>query len=248
MDRLDYLNRDSFYTGVAEGVIGYDRIITMLRVVNDHIVVEEKGIYSIEKFLIARKIMYWQVYLHKTVLSAEQMLIHFFDAYRLAYLKGKLKEAFTVSSINVLLDTFNNSDIHNDQVINAFCKIDDIDVYMLLKKCRSNALFEISYLANAILDRKLHKIEMRDIPFAEEEIHKMVDQTKWALNIDEITAKNLIFTGSEKTKTYDDKNDKINILYRNGEIGQVDHFSYVHLDDKSSVKCYFCYPDPYQVN
>lgn len=124
MDRMDYLNRDSFYTGVSEGVIGYDRIINMLNVANDNIVVEEKGIYSIEKFLVARRLMYWQVYLHKTVVCAEIILRNAFD-----YIRNNAIKLNFDSSLNLFIE--NNFDkINTSEWLNQFCRLDDTDIVL----------------------------------------------------------------------------------------------------------------------
>lgn len=243
MDRLDYLNRDSFYSGVAEGVIGYDRIISMLQVVDDNIVVEEKGIYSIEKFLIARKIMYWQVYIHKTVLSAEQMLIHFFKRYKKLLLAGEPD----VQGLNENIERMLNMQVEGHSMeayLAQFCLLDDVDVYHLLKKCVTSSDFVLSYLSKGLLHRSLHKVRMQDESIPAAQIAANVAHLQDRLQISEETAKNLIFTGSEKTTTYDENKGKINILLRKGEIVEIDKISHMTQVKNNAIKCYFCSPLP----
>ncbi|MCK5029604.1 MAG: HD domain-containing protein, partial [Bacteroidales bacterium] len=160
VDRLDYLRRDSFYTGVSEGVIGSDRIIKMLNVVNDQLVVEAKGIHSIEKFLIARWLMYWQVYLHKTVVSAEQLLIKIFK--RVKYLALNKKDIYLTKELEFFL---NNTELDKSDfsvLLNNFSAIDDTDIFSLAKKWTNSTDKVLSMLSERLLNRKLLKIEIQD--------------------------------------------------------------------------------------
>jgi HD superfamily phosphohydrolase len=240
MDRMDYLNRDSFYTGVAEGVIGYDRIISMLRVIDDQIVVEEKGIFSIEKFLIARKIMYWQVYLHKTVLSAEKMLIHFFKRYSLLHRNGEIQAKEHLESIDKVLKI--NRDNLGPDAIASFCQIDDYDIHMLLKKCQQSEDQVLKYLSRSIINRKLHKIHLADKAFNPTLENELVTQLMSTYSFGESVAKELIFTGVEKTTIYDDKNSTINILMRTNEIFPIDKISNFPTIDQKTIKYYLAHP------
>ena len=165
MDRLDYLNRDSFFTGVSEGVIGYDRIIKMLNVANGELVVEEKGIYSVEKFLISRRLMYWQVYLHKTVLSAEQMLAKTLQrAKYLVNTEGVDLESF--GQLNRFLNQANMLDYKNNrkELTKRFAKLDDFDIIASLKLWTKSSDYIISFMSQSILDRRLFKLELKNEP------------------------------------------------------------------------------------
>ncbi|HUH72791.1 MAG TPA: HD domain-containing protein [Chitinophagales bacterium] len=162
-DRMDYLNRDSFYTGVAEGVIGYDRIIKMLDVVGDDLVVEEKGIYSIEKFIVSRRLMYWQVYLHKTAIAADHMLNNVLQRAKDLYKAGECNLNLTPHleyfiSKDVSLKAFLEEDEHLIQ----FVLLDDIDIMNALKMWMSHSDPVLSYLSTAIINRNLFKIKFID--------------------------------------------------------------------------------------
>jgi HD superfamily phosphohydrolase len=159
MDRLDYLKRDSFYTGVSEGVIGTERIIKMLTISNDALAVEEKGIYSIEKFLIARRLMYWQVYLHKTVLAAELMMHAIFKRVYFLFQNGKIELPFPLSvfwTMNIKPENLTS----NTEIIDAFAQIDDNDVWIWIKQWSNHEDFVLSMLAKRFIERKLFKVEM----------------------------------------------------------------------------------------
>ena len=178
MDRLDYLKRDSFFTGVTEGNIGTERIINMFDVVNDELVIEEKGIYSIEKFLIARRLMYWQVYLHKTVLSAEHTLIKI-----LQRAKELIKNGIILRSSNPLkiflknnykLDDLSN----NNNLLKSFSELDDHDIYYCIKDWKNNSDFVLSSLCKRILHREPLKILIQNSPFSEKILKKIKNNTK----------------------------------------------------------------------
>ena len=172
MDRLDYLNRDSFYSGVSEGIIGSDRLIEKLQVHEGNLVIEEKGIYSIEKFIVARRLMYWQVYLHKTVVSAEYMLI-----YALRRAKQLVKDGVEVFS-SPALSFFLHNDIllkdfqENDEVIDLFASLDDFDILTGLKVWSEHEDEVLSFLSGSIVNRHLFKIEISKIPFSAEQIEE----------------------------------------------------------------------------
>ena len=155
VDRMDYLSRDSFFSGVSEGVIGYDRILKMLTVHNGELMVEEKGIYSIEKFIVARRLMYWQVYLHKTVLCAEKML-------QLIIKRAKLIKAHT----NLPLNKFINEPIESVS-LEEFCKLDDYDVLSAIKEWCNHPDKVLSFLCNGIINRNLLKVQFFNSPVNE---------------------------------------------------------------------------------
>ena len=243
MDRLDYLNRDSFFTGVYEGVIGYDRIIKMLSVYNDELVVEEKGIYSIEKFLIARRLMYWQVYLHKTVLSAEQMLI-----LAISRAKDLIQEGVTLD-IPSNLDYFfhqeldeHNIDQHRNQLLYHFSQLDDFDIIAALKSWSQNSDRIISYLSNSLLNRNLFRLELRNEAFHKEYISEIEDRIqKWGPFTAEL-AKKLRILGKETNSAYSTSKEEIKILFKDGSVIPMSQSSDYNIQSKIITKHYLCYP------
>lgn len=232
VDRLDYLSRDSFYTGVVEGKIGTDRIIKMLNVADDKLVVEEKGLYSIEKFLMARKIMYWQVYMHKTVLAAEKMLISAIMRRKSVLQDRGIENA--VSPLDKML--LGQSDLHD------FLKLDDADVMIALKRHEDfdDPLF--SYLSKSILDRKLFRSLLRNQPFPEGEMTKIEEKLVDHLNIGQETARSLIFSGSETTQFYDWKPNQIRFLMKDGSIRLFEEISDLGATRHLITQYYMVYP------
>lgn len=242
MDRMDYLSRDSFFTGVAEGIIGYDRIITMLQVVDDQIVLEEKGIYSIEKFLIARNIMYWQVYLHKTVLSAEKMLLHFWGR-----LWQDVNRDLVAQVSEPLLSIFDNvkmvdNELPTSNLLDSFSYLDDHDVYAALKKSYDNSDLVLRLLSQGLLDRKLHKIVLSEKRIDPTLMAAQMKRLEEKYGLAEMDTKNLIFTGEETTKAYTSNVDEIKFLLRNGEVVDLQEISRLHVPRNQTVKYYLCAP------
>jgi uncharacterized protein len=241
MDRLDYLNRDSFFTGVSEGVIGYDRIIKMLNVVDGELVVEEKGIYSIEKFLIARRLMYWQVYLHKTVLSAEQMLIRVLK--RAKFLHNQGVDLEMSKGLKVFFD--NEFSLKNEenrkQLPQYFAVLDDFDIIAALKTWTDENDFILSFLSNGILNRKLLKLKFQDKPFDKATIEHFKSEAR-AHVPSGTPVEYLVFTGSESNQTYNNQKDEIKILFKTGEVRSITSSMDYALDSKIIRKNYLCYP------
>ncbi|MFH1118495.1 MAG: HD domain-containing protein [Bacteroidota bacterium] len=246
MDRLDYLKRDSFYTGVSEGVINTDRIIKMLTVHNDEIMVEDKGIYSVEKFIVARRLMYWQVYYHKTVVSAENMLINL-----LARAK-KLAESgvdlfATPVFLHFLQHRFTSDDFANDlSLIESFAQLDDYDVFTSIKIWANHPDKVLSILSSSLVNRHLFKIELRDRPFEEYEISNIKSGIRetWPLLDDESTDY-LICKGSITNNAYIPEYDKINILQRDGTVCDIAESSdqlNVSVLTSTVTKYFMCYP------
>ena len=244
VDRLDYLNRDSFYTGVAEGTVGSDRIIKMLEVVNGKLVIEEKGIYSIEKFLLARRLMYWQVYLHKTVLSAENLLVNMLK--RAKYLVQKGEVVFATKGLAYFLNSTNSTFNENldGEFIEHFSHLDDYDIFAAAKEWMSHSDYILSDLSTRLIERKLFKIRIDDQPFKESEIATL--KTQWQLKgISEQDTFYYIFTGEITNSAYKSGEEKINILLKNGTIRDVrDASDQLRLSVYSeSIRKYFlCYP------
>jgi HD superfamily phosphohydrolase len=245
MDRMDYLNRDSYFTGVAEGVIGYDRIIQMLSVVDNELVVEEKGIYSIEKFLIARRIMYWQVYLHRTVLSAEQMLIRILK--RAKYLASEGKIIPCSDSLSFFLSkSISKADLNvsKTEILNHFIQLDDIDVISAIKSWMTNEDKVLAYLSKALINRQLFKVEINKNPYKCDEVKKFRLKIRNEINTD-ISDKDLeylVFTGSESNRAYSKGKQEIKIKFKNGSILPISEFSDFEISPKSVTKHYICYP------
>lgn len=245
MDRLDYLKRDSFFTGVTEGNIGTERIINMLNVVNDQLVIEEKGIYSIEKFLIARRLMYWQVYLHKTVVSAENTLIKILKRAKQLIQNGE--DIFSSSSLKIFLK--NNYTIdhfkENDIILETFSKLDDHDIYSCIKEWSHHNDFILSSLSNRILNRKPLKIKTQNEKFLEKEINKLKQKVSEKYNISIDNTNYLVFTGKVSNNAYQYHKTHINILMKNGEIKDItdasDQFNIDALS-KTVNKYFLCYP------
>jgi uncharacterized protein len=211
MDRMDYLNRDSFYTGVSEGVIGYDRIINMLDVHEDNIVVEEKGIYSIEKFLVARRLMYWQVYLHKTSLVADLMLKN-------AVLRAKEIQLTSSSGISPALYFFLQNTIEPDDFpdyTDRFVQLDDYDIVQALKSWMQADDAILRRLSSCIIDRNLFKIEFLDEAAAQ----LKYEQLKTRYNAEEM--KYLVLTGTAQNNAYNPEKDNIYIKFKDGSIKEI---------------------------
>ena len=218
MDRLDYLNRDSFYTGVSEGIIGSDRLIEMLNVHNGNLVLEEKGIYSIEKFIVARRLMYWQVYLHKTVVSAEFMLIH---ALRRA--KQLVKEGNELFSSPTLMYFLKNDvrteNFKNDpSVLDKFAALDDYDILGAIKVWQDHPDRVLSMLSTRLVNRDLFKIEISKDPFSPDRIRleKEMVRNQFDLNDEEIEF--FVYTDVLSNNAYNQHKQNINMLMKNGEI------------------------------
>ena len=243
MDRLDYLKRDSFYTGVAEGNINSERLITMLNVVDNELVVEEKGIYSVEKFLMARRFMYWQVYLHKTGLVAEQLLILVLQRAKELIDKGALLDCS--GPLQFFLQhriTIGNFD---HDVLETFAKLDDVDVLGALKIWQDHADFVLSRLSKMLLNRKLLNIKLKKKPIATSKIGKYFDAFKSEHRLTDRETSYFVFSGTIENQAYNLENQNINILRKNGKLTDVakasDHLNLKALS-KKVTKYYSCYP------
>ena len=241
VDRMDYLTRDSFYTGVSEGVIGYDRILKMLAVKDGNLMVEEKGIYSIEKFLVARRLMYWQVYLHKTVLGAEKTLIKIIQR-----AKQLIRQGQPVQAASVTFDFFLNSTseaIIEDQLDN-FCLLDDFDVLATIKNWIFHPDTILRTLCRCLIERRLLKVKLQAEPFDQDWITTQRNNICRQLKIQEADCDYVLFSGEIENTTYDPTEERINILFKNGtvtDISKVDN-ALIHQALASPVKKYYiCY-------
>lgn len=245
MDRLDYLKRDSFYTGVSEGVISSDRIIKMLNVRKNQLVVEEKGIYSIEKFIIARRLMYWQVYLHKTVLSAENMLVKILQ--RAKQLASEKKELFCSPSLRVFLyNKYRKKDFDNNpEILELFAKLDDYDIFGAIKVWADNDDKILSYLCKALIDRDLYKIEIQNQEFKESYIKAKQKEIATKYKIDKEDIGYFVFSNSVANEIYNVDQIGITILFRDGKTKDISKSSdqlNVEVLNKTVKKYFICYP------
>lgn len=243
MDRMDYLNRDSFFTGVYEGVIGYDRIIKMLSVKDGNLVVESKGIYSIEKFLMARRLMYWQVYLHKTVVSAEQMLVKVLK--RAKELADQKKKLDISKNLAYFLYHCPSKPFHKKEkreLLTHFSLLDDFDIYSALKNFTNSDDFLLSYLANSILNRNLFKIEFSNQPFRSDYLKEVRHNIIQKFPISLQSAKQLIISGKESNNVYTTSKEEILILFKGGKVTPMSEISDFGLQSKNITKYYLCYP------
>jgi HD superfamily phosphohydrolase len=240
VDRMDYLSRDSFFTGVAEGVISYDRILKMLVVKDGNLMIEEKGIYSIEKFLVARRLMYWQVYLHKTVLSAEMLLVKIITRAKDLIARGEKVEAAT-QPLNFFLTKTN---IAIDEHLDVFCSLDDYDVMTTIKNWIRHPDKILSTLCGFLVDRNLLKVKLQAEPFAPEDVDRQRNKAAKELNISIEETEYFVFTGEAMNTTYDPGDERINVLFKDEtvrDISQVDN-ALIHKHLSSPIKkYYFCY-------
>ncbi|MFI1743954.1 HD domain-containing protein [Thalassobellus sediminis] len=243
MDRADYLKRDSFYTGVAEGNINSERLITMLNVVNDELVVEEKGIYSVEKFIIARRLMYWQVYLHKTGLVAEQLLIRVLKRAKQLTIKGEVLNAS--KPLQYFLNNEISIDDFNKDTLSIFSQLDDYDVISAMKEWQYHNDFVLSNLCEMIINRVLLKIKLKNKPIKKQSLEKHIEELILEHKINKKEAEYFVFTGSISNQAYQLKHQSINILHKSGKIQDIvkasDQLNLKALS-KPVTKYYICYP------
>jgi len=245
MDRLDYLNRDSFFAGVSEGIISSDRIIKMLNIKNDQLVVDAKGIYSIEKFLIARRLMYWQVYLHKTVVSAELLLLKILK--RAKYLYSKNHELFATPSLEYFLrNQVDKTDFEqNKAILDEFANLDDYDLISAIKVWCSHHDKILSSLCSKLVNRKLNKVEIQGEKFKKAYIEKIKKSVLKKLKIAPVDVHYYVFSDVISNNTYNPNDDKINVLYKDGSLADVakasDHLN-ISVLSRTTRKYYLCYP------
>jgi HD superfamily phosphohydrolase len=242
MDRMDYLTRDSFFTGVSEGVIGYDRILKMLTIHDDKLMVEEKAIYSIEKFLVSRRLMYWQVYLHKTVLSAEKMLVRILERARELIMLG-----VAVPACSPALDFFLahcDRRVEIEANLEQFCQLDDYDVMGTIKNWMFHDDIVLSALSRMLIDRKLLKVRFQATGFDASYVEKRRSEAARKLGIPPEEARYFVFTGEAVNTTYNPADEKINILFKDGsvkDISQVDNALIQQTLASTVKKFYICH-------
>ena len=243
MDRADYLKRDSFYTGVAEGNVNSDRLIAMLNVKDGHLVIEEKGIYSIEKFLVARRFMYWQVYLHKTGIVAEQLLT------RVLKRAKELVSNGTKLAASEPLQYFLKNQIDkkgfDHGALQQFSKLDDYDVVSAMKQWQFHGDFVLQHLSSMIINRELLKVRLKRKPIKKGKLEEHIDRLMDTYGISKKEAQYFVFSGEISNQTYRPKHQNINILLKTGKVVDIskasDQFNSVVLS-KPITKYYICYP------
>ncbi|GIM55403.1 HD domain-containing protein [Capnocytophaga cynodegmi] len=243
MDRSDYLKRDSFYTGVAEGNINPERIISMLNVRNDELVVEEKGIYSVEKFLVARRLMYWQVYLHKTSVAGEQLLIRVLKRAKQLINKG---ENLPMSSPLLF---FIKNKVEKEQfskdVLDKFALLDDVDILSAMKEWQFHNDLILSKLSKMLLYRDLPKVKLQNSEFDSDKLNVLYEKVSSIYNISKEDATYFVFSDKISNTAYNSEQQRINILTKKGKITDVIKASdQLNLEalSKPVIKYYLCYP------
>lgn len=244
MDRMDYLTRDSFFTGVQEGKVGYNRLLKLLNVHEDQLVVEFKGIYSVENFLIARRLMYWQVYLHKNVICSGEMLVQLMRRARNLLAKGE--ELDLPSALHYFLSqhiTKEHLVFRKNEVLNNFYKLDDADLLVAIKELAGHKDPILSYLGMGLLERKLLKIELGDHPTT----HTILTEAKEKLrkkypNLSEEDYTYLVFEGKEANHAYKRGREEILILLKNGTARPISEWQEHCIQSKEVVKYFVCYP------
>ena len=255
MDRLDYLSRDSFFTGVAEGIVGIDRIIKMLTVWNDQLAVDNKGIYSIEKFLIARRLMYWQVYLHKTVVSAEFLLINVLKRAKELWAKGK--PLFTTPTLKIFMDNnFSREDfaqnifVEGKKVLEWYALLDDNDIFSCVKEWQFHSDLVLSKLSRSLINRRLFKIKITDRPVSKKFQEKMHRKITEQITRDAQLSPYLLMTGEITNSAYNRHTENIKILLKNGKVKDMGKASDINLSvlTKKVRKFFVCYPKELDIN
>jgi uncharacterized protein len=245
MDRLDYLKRDSFFTGVSEGVISSDRIIKMLNVVDQSLVVENKAIYSIEKFLIARRLMYWQVYLHKTVLSAETLLVTILK--RAKDLSSKGADLFATPAFSTFLkNDFTRKDFEKkESLLDEFSRLDDTDVLASIKVWCHHEDKILSTLCSNLLDRKLFRVVMQNTPIPASKRKQLEERARKKFGLSKNESQYFVITDTVNNSAYNANHFKINILMNDGRLVDVaqasDQLNLQSLS-KTVTKYFICYP------
>lgn len=248
MDRLDYLLRDSFFTGVSEGIVSSDRIVKMLNVVDDQLVVEDKGIYSIEKFIVARRLMYWQVYLHKTVLCAEHLVVNILR--RAKELAEEGEELFAPPALKLFLENrfSKTSFLKKKEVLEAFAKLDDYDIMTSMKVWCDHKDKVLSWLCNCMVNRKLYAVELQNKPFDETYVQKLQNKAKKHLKLKSDQLSYFVFTGAVQNRAYSSdnvNNIRINILFKDGtvrDIAEAADLLNISVLAQPVKKYFLCYP------
>ncbi|MBR1466924.1 MAG: HD domain-containing protein [Bacteroidaceae bacterium] len=244
MDRLDYLRRDSFFTGVTEGNIGSARIIRMLNVVDDNLVIDQKGIYSIENYLTSRRLMYWQVYLHKTTVAYEKVLVN--TLRRAKELSRQGKKLFASPALAYFLENDVDGNWFNshEEALTWYCQLDDADIWSAMKVWAESDDKVLALLSRDMLERRIFKVEVREEPPSAEETDSLLAQLSRHFGISHADARYLISVNAIQKNMYDIHDDHIDILYKDGtlkDIVEASEILNVELLSKKIRKYYLCY-------
>lgn len=227
MDRLDYLRRDSFYTGVSEGTVGIERIIQMLNVKNEQLIVDQKGIYSVEKFLMARRFMYWQVYLHKTSIAADCILLGALKRAKELIANGN--EIFASPFLKFFLtQNFTKADLQRDDVIVNFCNLDDNEIISAIKVWQNAEDKTLSHLCQMILQRNLLRIEISETPYNEQYINEKKTDASTKLGIDKDLCSYFVTTGKLSNKAYSSDGNALKIGMKDGSLKELSETSEIY--------------------
>jgi uncharacterized protein len=250
MDRLDYLRRDCFFTGVIEGSVGSERIISMLNVVDDTLVVDEKGIYSLEKFLIARRLMYWQVYMHKTVISCESLLVNILR--RAKELAGEGADLYATPSLRFFLyNEIGKSDLVKENkftpglIAANFTRLDDSDILISARYWADSSDKVLSDLSGRLMKRDLFAVELQDSPFTDDRVNELRSRAERLMSIGGEYEDYYVFTNSISIMAYNPESSEVKILLKNGKTADIsavsDMFEHRFLKDRIT-KYFLCYP------
>jgi HD superfamily phosphohydrolase len=250
MDRLDYLMRDSFFTGVIEGSVGFDRIISMLNVADENLVVDEKGIYSIEKFLVARRLMYWQVYMHKTVLSSESLLVKVLKRAKELAVEGI--DMYSTPALRFFLynkidrnDLFFDGKFTPAQIALNFTKLDDADIMISAKYWRDIGDRVLGDLSSRLVNRDLFAIELKNEPFGDKLVNDLRSCAAERLKIDQGLADYYVFSNTISNLAYTPEAPEVKILLKNGKTAKIsevsDMFDHKFISERI-IKHFLCYP------
>lgn len=242
MDRMDYLNRDSYFTGVSEGVIGYDRIIEMLNVADDRLVVEQKGIYSVERFLTSRRIMYWQVYLHKTVVAAEQMLLLVLQRARDLSRAGH--EVWAPPGLAYFLKnriTSEDFKLRRNDLLDSFAGLDDTDITTAVKAWRQHPDRLLAYLSYGLINRRLFRLEFSNDPFPEEYLARLREAMSKNKDLPQ-GAEAFLISGEESNSAYTLNKEEIMVLTKEGKVVPMSQISDFGIEPRTFRKYFLCYP------
>jgi len=250
MDRLDYLRRDSFFTGVIEGSVGSDRIIRMLNVVKDRLVIDEKGIYSLEKFIIARRLMYWQVYMHKTVISSESLLVNILKRAKEVALSGE--DIYSTPALRFFLynkigktDLSENGIFTPGHIAANFTRLDDSDILVSAKYWADSNDKVLADLSRRLMQRDLLAIELQNEPFTSKRITELEKDAVRTLKIDSELVKYYVFTGNISNLAYAPDSPEVKILVKSGETVSIQSVSDMfdhHFLSERIIKYFLCYP------
>ena len=246
MDRLDYLGRDSFFTGVSEGIVGTDRIINMLNVKDDRLVVDEKGIYSVEKFIISRRLMYWQVYMHKTVVAADTLLLNILGRVRELVAQGVMLGIEGSPLYDFLSHHYTRHDFETDShLLERFAMIDDSDIDCAVKGWMRHSDKVLSTLSSHLVNRQLCAIRVSDRPFDSDMVEKLRKQTQLQYGVGMHECEYFVNTGILRNHAYDYNDQEIRVLFKDGscrDIGDASDQLDRHFLEKQVTKYYICFP------